>query len=69
MEQARNFAAAALSLLMELTNVLGLLQDNDDEGVDAEIQALVDERQQARKKRILQELTKSETFSRKRELH
>ncbi|MBE6030186.1 MAG: cysteine--tRNA ligase [Clostridiales bacterium] len=46
---SKEFAKAALDLLLELTNVLGLLQDNEDDGIDAEIQALVDERQQARK--------------------
>ena len=43
------FAGKALEILTELTAVLGLLQVEEDNGVDAEIQALVDERQQARK--------------------
>ena len=44
------FAAACLDLLTELTNVLGLLmQEDEGEEIDAELQALIDERQQARK--------------------
>ena len=34
---------------MEFADVLGLLQGKADEGVDPEIQKLVDERQEARK--------------------
>lgn len=45
----KKFAAEALARLTELTDVLGLLQDSEeDNGVDAEVQALVDERQKAR---------------------
>lgn len=44
------FAAKAMESLMELADVLGLLQDKEgDEGIDAELQALIDERQEARK--------------------
>ncbi|MDO5491529.1 MAG: cysteine--tRNA ligase [Bacillota bacterium] len=43
------FAKAALEVLTELTTVLGLLQQEEEEGVDAELQALIDERQEARK--------------------
>ena len=34
---------------MEFCNILGLLQEEEDESVDPEIQKLVDERQAARK--------------------
>ncbi len=45
----RSFAAEALAKLTELTDVLGLLQNTgNDEGIDEEVQALVDERQKAR---------------------
>lgn len=45
----KKFASEALARITELTDVLGLLQDNEkDGGVDAEVQALVDERQKAR---------------------
>ena len=43
------FAQKSLETLMEFANVLGLLQSKAEEGVDAEIQKLVDERQEARK--------------------
>lgn len=46
---SKDFAKAALTRLQELTDVLGLLQDSDDEGINPEIQQLVDERQEARK--------------------
>ena len=39
----------ALSLYGELADVLGLLYNEKDEGVDDEIQALIDQRTQARK--------------------
>ena len=42
------FAAEALRVLSELTDVLGILREVDDGGVDAGIQALADERQRAR---------------------
>ena len=45
----KEFAQKALDLLMELATVLGLLQVEEDKGVDDEIQKLVDERQAARK--------------------
>jgi len=43
------FAQKSLEVLMELCNVLGLLQADDDDTVDNDIQALIDERQEARK--------------------
>ena len=48
---SKEFAEKCLSLLDELTAVLGLLREKegDDSGVDDEIQKLVDERQAARK--------------------
>lgn len=46
---SKEFVEEELSLLNELTTVLGLLKDKDEEEIDAEIQALIDERQQARK--------------------
>ncbi|QHI72807.1 cysteine--tRNA ligase [Aminipila terrae] len=46
---SREFAKKALDILTELTGVLGLLQQEEDDSVDSEIQALVDERQEARK--------------------
>ena len=52
-EATRAFAAKAMEALMELADVLGLLQQDEaeDDGVDAEIQALIEERQEARKAR------------------
>lgn len=48
---SKDFAQKCLALLDELTDVLGLLRENEDEdgGIDDEIQKLVDERQAARK--------------------
>lgn len=47
---SKEFAEKSLDTLMELTTVLGLLQHHEeDDHVDAEIQALVEERQEARK--------------------
>jgi cysteinyl-tRNA synthetase len=48
---SKEFAEKCLSLLDELTAVLGLLREKEDDGsgVDDEIQKLVDERQTARK--------------------
>jgi cysteinyl-tRNA synthetase len=43
------FAEHALSVLTELCDVLGLLQQSKEGGIDPEIQALIDERQAARK--------------------
>ncbi|HYE69824.1 MAG TPA: cysteine--tRNA ligase, partial [Anaerovoracaceae bacterium] len=47
----KEFAEKCLSLLDELTGVLGILRDKEEEGggIDDEIQKLVDERQEARK--------------------
>ncbi|QAT43539.1 cysteine--tRNA ligase [Aminipila luticellarii] len=46
---SKEFAKKAFDVLIELTGVLGLLQQEEDDEVDSEIQALVDERQEARK--------------------
>ena len=46
---SKEFAEQALGVLQELADVLGILQDSGDEGIDDDIQALVDERQEARK--------------------
>nr|WP_315019911.1 cysteine--tRNA ligase [uncultured Aminipila sp.] len=46
---SKEFAKQASDMLTELTSVLGLLQEEADDSVDSEIQALVDERQEARK--------------------
>ena len=46
---SREFAEKALADMTELTDVLGLLQQETEEGVDPAVQALVDERQEARK--------------------
>jgi len=45
---SKEFAESALALLEELTDVLGLLQSKKDDGVDSEIEALIEERQKAR---------------------
>jgi len=45
----KEFAKASLDALMEFANIVGLLQTKDEDGVDPEIQKLVDERQEARK--------------------
>lgn len=47
---SKEFATKALELLLELGNVLGLLEDDQDEenDIDAELQMLIDERQEAR---------------------
>ena len=45
----KEFAQKSLKTLMEFADVLGLLHGKADEGVDPEIQKLVDERQEARK--------------------
>ncbi|MDD6647555.1 MAG: cysteine--tRNA ligase [Firmicutes bacterium] len=46
---SREFAEKSLETLMELASIVGLLQQDADEAVDDDIQALVDERQEARK--------------------
>lgn len=46
---SKEFAEKCLDVLMELATVVGLLQKEEDDTVDADIQALVDERQEARK--------------------
>ena len=46
---SREFAQKSLDTLREFTDVLGLLQAEEDNSVDAEIEALIAERQEARK--------------------
>jgi cysteinyl-tRNA synthetase len=46
---SKEFGVKALALLDELTDVLGLLKDKEESGVDPEIEKLIAERQQARK--------------------
>ena len=48
---SKEFAASALNLLEELTGVLGLLQAEEENSIDSDIAALVEERQQARKEK------------------
>ena len=43
------FAKKALDLLLELSDVLGLLEDKEDDAIEDDVQALIDERQAARK--------------------
>lgn len=50
-ETTRAYAAEALKCLKRLTGVLGLLEQDVKQGIDPEIQALIDERRQARKNR------------------
>ncbi|MEG0830597.1 MAG: cysteine--tRNA ligase [Anaerovoracaceae bacterium] len=45
---SKEYAQKALALLLELTAVLGLLQQEKDQGIDTQIQDLVDQRRQAR---------------------
>lgn len=46
---SKGFAEGCLKLLTELTDVLGILQDREEDGVDEEVRRLVEERQEARK--------------------
>lgn len=46
---SKAFAKKSLETLMEFADVLGLLQGKAEEGVDPEVQKLIDERQEARK--------------------
>lgn len=46
---SKEFALESGKVLSELTGVLGLLQQEDDDSIDPEVQALVEERQAARK--------------------
>lgn len=48
---SREFAASALERIMELAEVLGILQDEAEDAIGEDIQALVEERQQARKEK------------------
>lgn len=50
---SKEFAEKCLDILMELASVVGLLQKEEDDSVDEDIQALVDERQEARKAKKL----------------
>ncbi len=45
----KEMAEKSLEKLMELADVLGLLMDEEEDGVDSEIEKLVEERQEARK--------------------
>ena len=51
---SKEFASKCLASLQELCDVLGLLQEENEESVDPELQALVDERQEARKNKDFQ---------------
>ena len=46
---SKEFAEKSLETLMELADVIGLLQKEEEDDLDDEIQALVDQRQEARK--------------------
>ena len=46
---SREFAQKSLDTLMELSSVVGLLQNDDEDQIDDDIKALVEERQEARK--------------------
>ncbi|MFR6259054.1 MAG: DALR domain-containing protein, partial [Anaerovoracaceae bacterium] len=46
---SKEFAQKCLDILMELAGVVGLLQKEEDDSIDDDIKALVDERQEARK--------------------
>ena len=48
---SKEFAEEALKRIHELTDVLGILQDEEEDVIGEDIQALVDERQQARKEK------------------
>ena len=45
---SKEFAEKSLSLLLELTGLLGLLFEQEDSGIDGEIASLIEERQKAR---------------------
>lgn len=46
---SKEFAGGCMELLRELTGVLGILQEEEEDGISDEILALVEERQEARK--------------------
>ena len=48
---SKEFAEEALKRIHELTDVLGILQDAEEDVIGEDIQALVEERQQARKEK------------------
>lgn len=48
---SKEFAEKALKQIHELTDVLGILQDAEEDAIGEDIQALVEERQQARKEK------------------
>ena len=45
----QEFAQKSLDTLMELADVVGLLQQEEENDIDDDVQALVEERQEARK--------------------
>ncbi|MBQ0005645.1 MAG: class I tRNA ligase family protein, partial [Clostridiales bacterium] len=48
---SKSYAKAALDMIAELTDVLGILQNDEEAAIGEDIQALVDERQAARKEK------------------
>ena len=50
-EPTREGAAALLKLVLEFTDVLGLLYGREEESLDDKVEALIAQRQQARKER------------------
>ncbi len=48
-EASKAFLSKAHALFMELSGVLGLVQAHEEDGIDAEIEALIEARQQAKK--------------------
>ena len=46
---SKEFAQKSLDTLMELADVVGLLQQEEENDIDDDVQALVEERQEARK--------------------
>ena len=48
---SKSYAKAALSVLEELCDVLGIFQGGDKDELGADIEALIEERQQARKEK------------------
>ena len=51
---SKEFAGGCMELLRELTSVLGILQDEEEDGISDEILALVEERQEARKTKFFE---------------
>ena len=48
---SKSYAKAALDMIAELTDVLGIFQQGEEDAIGADIQALIDERQAARKEK------------------